>query len=61
MIKVRILDTCPHCKGQAYLPAGQDVDYKGNAYTHHIPCPHCEGTGVAGRWVDLTEFALLLD
>ena len=60
-MKVRILDECPHCKGQAYLPAGQGLDYKGNSYTCHLPCPHCEGTGVAGRWVDLTEFALLLD
>lgn len=61
MVKVRILDKCPYCKGQAYLPAGQDVDYKGNSYTRHLPCPHCEGTGATGRWVDLTEFALLLD
>ncbi len=60
MIKVRILDTCPHCNGKAYLPAGEDVDYKATP-TRHIPCPHCEGTGMAGRWVDLTEFALLLD
>jgi DnaJ-class molecular chaperone len=61
MIKIRILDTCPHCKGQAYLPAGKDVDAKGNEYDRYRPCPHCEGTGVAGRWVELPEFLLMLD
>ena len=60
-VKVRILDTCPHCNGQAYLPAGEDVDYKGDKYIRHQPCPHCEGSGRAGRWVEFAEFALLLD
>ena len=61
MIKVRILDTCPHCKGQAYLPTVEDVDWKGEKYMRHLPCPYCEGTGVAGKWVELPELLLLLD
>lgn len=61
MIKIRILDTCPHCNGQAYLPAGKDVDAKGNEYDRYLPCPLCEGTGLAGRWVELPEFLLMLD
>lgn len=61
MIKVRILDKCPHCDGQAYLPVGEEVDYKGDKYPRHLPCPQCEGTGVAGKWVELPEFLLMLD
>ena len=60
-MKVRVLDKCPHCNGQAYMPAGEDVDNKGNPYTRYLPCPHCEGTGMAGRWVELIDFALMLD
>ena len=59
-MKVRVLDKCPHCNGQAYLPAGEGVDNKGNPYTRYLPCPHCEGTGIAGRWVELVDFALML-
>lgn len=60
-MKVRVLDKCSHCNGQAYLPVGENVDYKGEKYIRHLPCSHCEGTGKAGRWVELTEFALALD
>lgn len=60
-MKVRVLDKCPHCNGQAYLPAGEDVDFKGNLYTRYLPCPHCEGTGLAGKWVEMTDFALMLE
>ena len=45
MIKVRILDKCPHCKGQAMLPVGEGKDYKGRTYTRYAPCPKCEGSG----------------
>ena len=61
MIKVRILDTCPHCNGQAYIPVGEDTDYKGEKYIRHKPCPYCEGSGMAGKWVELAEFVLLID
>ena len=60
-MKVRVLDKCPHCNGQAYMPAGEDVDNKGNPYTRYLPCPQCEGTGMVGRWVELVDFALMLD
>ena len=60
-MKVRVLDKCPYCNGQAYLPVGEDVDFKGNPYTRHLPCPNCEGTGMAGRWVELVDISLMLD
>ena len=60
-VKVRILDTCPRCDGKAYIPVSEEVDHAGNKYTRHQPCPHCEGTGVAGKWVEFVDFALMLD
>ncbi len=31
-IKVKILSKCSYCNGQAYLPAGETVDTKGERY-----------------------------
>ena len=59
-IKIPILDKCPECKGQAYLPAGQAVSSSGESYTRYAPCPVCEGGGRKTRWVELEEFARLL-
>ena len=53
MLKVHILDQCPHCDGKAYLPSGQATDWKGEGYTRYEPCPICEGTGECGKWVNL--------
>ena len=61
MIKVRILDTCPHCKGQAYLPVEEAVNYMGEKYLKHAPCSFCDGTGTVAKSIELLEFLLLLD
>ena len=61
MVKVRVLCKCEHCGGQAYLPTFEDVNRKGESFMRHLPCPQCEGTGLAGKWIDLVEFLLLLD
>ena len=60
MLKVHILDRCPHCDGQAYLPNGEGQDYKGRTYTRYAPCPHCEGSGNKPRWVKLPDFIKML-
>jgi hypothetical protein len=60
MLKVQILTRCDHCKGQAYLPVGEAVDWQGNKYIQHQPCPQCEGSGSQPRWIDLKSFATLL-
>lgn len=60
-VKVRILTKCKSCDGKAYLPVGEDTDYKGEIYTRYLPCSECAGTGVSGKWVELPEFNLLLD
>ncbi len=60
MLKVHVLDKCPECKGQAYLPAGEAVSNSGQTYTRYLPCPICNGSGKQGRWVELAEFATLL-
>src|SRR5574341_1039391 len=45
MLKVHILTQCTHCKGEAYLPAGEADNHKGEKYTRYLPCPVCEGSG----------------
>ena len=60
MIKVQILVACEHCHGQAYLPIAEAQDYQGQTYIRHAPCPMCDGSGKAPRWIDLAEFARLL-
>jgi Zn-finger nucleic acid-binding protein len=60
MIKVHILDTCPHCDGEAYLPAGEAVSVDGERYEQYQPCPKCQGSGKAERWIGLGEFADLV-
>jgi hypothetical protein len=60
MHKVQILVCCTYCNGQAYLPQKEVVDAYGKPYIQHKPCPSCHGSAVQDRWIDLTEFALLL-
>ena len=60
MLKVHILDRCPHCDGRAYLPSGEAIDSSGKPYTRHTPCPMCQGTGERGKWVSLPEFLELI-
>ena len=60
MLKVHIQDRCPFCNGNAYLPAGEASNWKGENYTRYAPCQMCEGTGERARWVSLEEFAKLL-
>ncbi len=37
MIKIQILDRCPHCEGKAYLPIAEDTNDKGEKYIRHLP------------------------
>ena len=60
MFKVNILVPCSYCQGQAYLPYGEATDGNGRTYIRHVPCPICEGTGNAPKWVTLEEFAKLV-
>jgi DnaJ-class molecular chaperone len=60
MLKVQILDTCSHCYGKAYLPIGKSEDYQGHKYIRHIPCPSCEGSGNEPKWINLADFAKLM-
>lgn len=59
--KVQILDTCSHCRGQAYLPVEEIADWKGEKYMRHAPCAVCGGSGKETRWVELPEFLLMLE
>jgi hypothetical protein len=60
MLKVHILISCSHCNGEAYLPLGEAEDCQGHKYIRHIPCPVCEGSGNEPKWIDLHDFAKLM-
>ena len=60
MTKVHILIPCSHCNGSAYLPIGETISATGEPYIRHTPCPTCEGSGMAPKWVSLQEFTALL-
>ena len=61
MIKVRILDRCEFCEGEAYIYDCQDVDTQGEAYDRYRPCEMCHASGNQAKWVSLRDFADLLD
>ena len=61
MIKVRILDRCETCAGEAYIFDCQDVNSQGEAYDHYRPCEMCHASGNQAKWVSLREFADLLE
>ena len=60
-IKVKILQQCSYCKGKAHLPFKEAVDAKGKTYMQYLPCPQCHGSGLSGKWIELTEFKQLLE
>jgi hypothetical protein len=39
---------------------GEAEDSQGNPYTRHFPCPYCEGSGNKPKWIDLQDFAKLM-
>jgi hypothetical protein len=45
MIKVRILDRCEFCDGEAYLFDYEDVDSHGITYDRYRACEMCHGRG----------------
>ena len=61
MIKVQILSHCDMCGGEAYVAVGEVVSNSGEPYMRYHPCPYCEGTGNKAKWIDMQEFADLLD
>jgi hypothetical protein len=52
MIKVRILDRCEFCDGEAYIFDSEDVDARGETYDRYRPCEVCQGSGNRANWVD---------
>ena len=50
MIKVRILDRCDACAGEAYIFDFREVDSNGDSYDRYRPCEMCQGSGNHARW-----------
>jgi hypothetical protein len=60
MNKVQISTTCQACSGQAYVPVGEEVSPTGVKYIRHRPCFACQGSGKQTHWIDVQEFAMLM-
>ena len=60
MYKVQILTTCKACSGATFLAASITTE-NGNIRTTYQPCYACRGSGIQFEWIDLREFARLLD
>ena len=61
MIKVRILDRCELCDGEAYVFDCEDIDSHGGRYDRYRPCEVCHGSGNQAKWVGLRELSDLLE
>ena len=61
VVKIHVLLKCEHCQGQAYLFVGEAEDFYGQKYDRYKPCPRCEGSGMAAKWVALAEVRELLE
>lgn len=61
MIKVRIQKRCEPCNGESMVYVGKFIDADGQEYPRYFPCTSCDGTGEVGKWIDLREFADLLE
>lgn len=60
MIKVHIQTVCEFCDGEAYVPTRPDVDFKGQPFMRHQPCPYCHGDGYRDKRVTLDTFIGML-
>ena len=60
-MKVHIRTICSFCDGEAYLPVREVMSYSGELYTQHRKCAYCLGSGEQDKWVNLREFADLLE
>ena len=51
MIKVRILDRCDTCEGEAYILECQDVDTRGEPYDRYRPCEMCHASILTSNFI----------
>jgi len=56
MMKVRILDRCEFCDGEANIFVCEDVDANGQTFDRYRPCEMCHGSGNLAKWVSLADF-----
>ena len=56
MDKIQILATCKACSGVTYLTSTNE-----SGYSVCQPCVACQGSGRQVEWIDLREFARLLN
>jgi hypothetical protein len=61
MIKVRFLDRCEFCDGEAYIFISENIDSRGDMFDRDRPCEMCCVSGNRGKWASMIKFADLLD
>ena len=59
-IQIHILDSCSTCKGQAYIPIGEELSNTGERYLRHEPCSICQGSGKQTRWISIDQLVDLI-
>ena len=57
MMRVRILDRCEFCDGEAYVFVCEDVDSRGESFDRYRPCEMCHGSGnqPVGYFVNISD------
>jgi hypothetical protein len=61
MIKVRILDRCEACAGEAYVYVCEAVDANGDSFDRYRPCEMCHGSGNQASWISLRDLSNLIE
>ena len=61
MMKVRILDRCEFCDGEAYVFVCEDVDARGETFDRYRPCEMCHGSGNQSSWISLRDLSNLIE
>lgn len=60
MDKIQIMTTCKACSGVTYLATSVETE-DGNIHKTFLPCYACRGSGIQIVWIDLREFARMLE
>ena len=61
MHEIQIRTTCRACGGKTLLRTNEVLSISGWKFFRHVPCPACQGRGREIRWIDLKDFARMLE
>ena len=59
--EIQLRTTCRACGGKALLRTNEVLSISGWKFFRHVPCAACEGSGKETRWIEIRDFARLLE